>query len=62
MGVFEDIAKNKEELLMKIFSILEGKETKTKLNLDNIEFNFGNSKVKLNGSIEFTVIPFAKKK
>ncbi len=62
MGVFEEIVKNKEEFIAKIFQILEGKETKTKINLDGVEFNIGNSKVKVDGSIEFVIVPFAKKK
>lgn len=62
MGVFEEIIKNKEELFVKILQILEGKETKTKINLDGVEFNIGNSKVSVNGNIEFTIVPFVKKK
>ena len=62
MGVFEEIVKNKEELFLKILQILEGKETKTKINLDGVEFNIGNSKVSVNGNVEFTITPFAKKK
>ncbi|MEE9323808.1 MAG: hypothetical protein V3U72_04650 [Candidatus Aenigmarchaeota archaeon] len=62
MGVFEEIVKNKEELFMKVLQILEGKETKTKINLDGVEFNIGNSKVSVNGNVEFTIVPFVKKK
>ncbi|MCK4335832.1 MAG: hypothetical protein KAW40_03870 [Candidatus Aenigmarchaeota archaeon] len=62
MGVLEEIIKNKEELLMKIMQILEGKETKTKVNLDGVEFNIGNSKISVHGNVEFTIVPFVKKK
>jgi len=62
MGVFEEIVKNKEELFLKVLQILEGKETKTKINLDGVEFNIGNSKVSVNGNVEFTIVPFVKKK
>jgi hypothetical protein len=62
MGVFDEIVKNKEELFLKILQILEGKETKTKINLDGVEFNIGKSKIKVNGDVEFTIVPFAKKK
>ena len=62
MGVFEEIVKNKEELFLKILQILEGKETKTKINLDGVEFNIGNSKIRVNGDIEFTIVPFVKEK
>ena len=62
MGVFDEIVKNKEELFLKILQILEGKETKTKINLDGVEFNIGKSKIKVNGNVEFTIVPFAKKR
>jgi len=62
MGVFDEIVKNKEELFLKVLQILEGKETKTKINLDGVEFNIGKSKVKVNGNVEFTIVPFAKKR
>ena len=62
MGVFEEIVKNKEELFLKILQILEGKETKTKVNLDGVEFNLGNSRISVNGNVEFTIVPFVKKK
>ncbi len=62
MGIVEEIIGNKEELIGKILSILEGRETTTKLNLDNIEFNVGEAKVKVNGQIDISVAPFAKKK
>jgi hypothetical protein len=62
MGVFDEIVKNKEELFLKVLQILEGKETKTKVNLDGVEFNIGKSKVKVNGNVEFTIVPFVKKR
>jgi len=62
MGVFDEIVKNKEELFLKVLQILEGKETKTKVNLDGVEFNIGKSKVKVNGNVEFTIVPFVKRK
>ena len=62
MGVFDEIVKNKEELFLKVLQILEGKETKTKINLDGVEFKIGKSKIKVNGNVEFTIVPFAKKR
>jgi len=58
----EEIIKNKEEFLLKVLEILEGKETRTKINLNGVEFKFGKSKIKVNGNIELVVIPFEKKK
>jgi hypothetical protein len=57
MGVFEELVNNKEELIVKLLKILEGKEASTKLNLDNIEFMVGNNKVRINGTVNVTVTP-----
>lgn len=57
MGVIEEILKNKEDLLTKFLSIVEGKETKANINLDGIEFKVGKTSVQLNGNIEFTLVP-----
>lgn len=57
MGVIEEILKNKEDLLTKFLSIVEGKETKANVNLDGIEFKVGKTSVQLNGNIEFTLVP-----
>ena len=62
MGVLEDMVKNKEEFLAKLLEILEGKETKTKINLNGVEFKIGSSKVKVSGNVEFVIVPFDKKK
>ena len=62
MNVIDEIIKNKEELFVKILQILEGKETKTKISLDGVEFTLGSSKIKADGAIEFTIVPFADKK
>jgi len=57
MGVVEDMLKNKEELLIKFLSIIEGKETKANINLEGVEFKVGKTKIQLDGKIEFTVVP-----
>ena len=62
MGVLEDIVKDKEQFLEKLLEIFEGKETKTKLNLNGIEFKVGKSKVSVSGNIEFIIVPFEDKK
>ncbi len=60
MGLIEEILKNKEELLVKFLEILEGKESRAKVNLDGIEFHIGESAVKLKGTVEFTFIPIKR--
>ena len=62
MGIVEEILKNKEELLIKFLEIMEGKESKAKVNLDGVEFTVGKSTVKLQGHVEFTFIPIEKRK
>ena len=62
MGFVEEILKNKEELIVKFLSIVEGKETKANVNLDGVEFKVGDTAVQLNGNVEFTVIPTFKNK
>ena len=61
MGVFEEIIQNKDELIMKIIQILQGRETKTKINLDGVEFKLGEVGIKVDGKLEITIAPFAKK-
>ncbi len=62
MGFVEEIIKNKEELLVKFLSIIEGKETSANVCLDGIKFDVGGTQVKVNGNVEFTLIPFKGKK
>lgn len=61
MGILEEILKNKEDIILKLLDVLEGKEAKAKLNLDGIEFQVGNSAVKVKGEVELTFVPMAKK-
>lgn len=61
MGFIEEILKNKEELLVKFLSIMEGKETSASVNLDGIKFDVGGTAIKVNGNVEFTVVPSKKK-
>ena len=62
MGFIEELLKNKEELLVKFLSIMEGKETSANVSLDGIKFDIGGTKVKVEGNVEFTVLPNKKKK
>ncbi len=61
MGIVEEILKNKEELLVKLLQVIEGKETSAKVSLDGLELQLGEAKVRLNGSIQFTYVPPKKK-
>ncbi len=62
MGFIEEILKNKEELLVKFLSLMEGKETSANVNLDGIKFDLGDTAVKVNGNVELTIVPPKKKK
>lgn len=62
MGFVEELLKNKEELLVKFLSIVEGKETSANVSLDGIKFDVGGTEVKLDGNVQFTLVPPKKKK
>jgi hypothetical protein len=62
MGIIEEIVTNKEELLLKFIDVLSGKEATARVNLDGVQFNVGNTKVKLEGKVNFTVVAGGKKK
>jgi len=61
MGIIEEVLKNKEEIVIRLLSILEGKETSAKVNVDGVELQLGKTKVKLSGEITFTIVPLKKK-
>jgi hypothetical protein len=56
MGMLEEIVKNKEEIVTKFLDVLGGKEATAKVDLDGVQFNLGNSKVRLEGQVRFTVV------
>ena len=62
MGIIEELLKNKEDLLINFFRIMEGKEAKTKVNLDGVKFQVGKTKVEISGNIELSFVPFGKEK
>ena len=62
MGIIEEILKNKEEILVRLLEVLEGKETRARVSLDGIEAKIGKSTIKLNGEIEFTFVPLEDKR
>ena len=62
MGVMEEIIKNKEELLIKLLNVLQGKEATAKIRLDGVKFNIGEVAVKLDGEVDFTFVPPKPKK
>jgi hypothetical protein len=61
-GIIEEILKNKEELLVALFKVIEGKEARAKVNLNGVKFNIGKSSVKMEGTIELTLVPIEDKK
>jgi len=60
MGFLEEILKNKEELLIKLLEIMEGKESRASVNLDGVEFHVGKSLVKMKGKVDLTFVPIDK--
>ncbi len=62
MGIIEEVLKNKEDILVALLKVLEGKESKAKVRLDGVKFNVGSSSVNMEGSIEFTFVPIEEKK
>ena len=61
-GFLEEVLKNKEELVVKMLSVLQGQETSARVNLDGIEFEVSKGvKIKLNGQVEFTLVPPKRK-
>jgi hypothetical protein len=58
---FEEIIKDKEELIKTFLKLLEDKEAKAKLDLSGVEFHIGKSAVRVEGSIHITFIPLEKK-
>ncbi|RLJ04117.1 MAG: hypothetical protein DRP13_03995 [Candidatus Aenigmatarchaeota archaeon] len=61
MGITEEILKHKEELFLKFLKVLEGKETSATINLDGLNFMFGDVKIKVDGEIKLTLVPPKKK-
>jgi len=62
MGIIEEVLKNKEEILVALLKVLEGKESRARVNLDGVQFNVGKSSVRMEGEIEFTFVPLEDKK
>lgn len=48
-------------MILQVLELLQGKETKAKIDLNGVAFNIGKSKVTLEGKIEFTLVPLAKR-
>lgn len=61
MGFIEDVLEDNAELLGKLFSLLEGKETQADINLDGVEFEAGPTRVKLGGVVHVTIVHGKKK-
>lgn len=61
-GIIEEVLKNKEELIVALLRVLEGKQTRARVKLDGVKFNIGKSSVKMEGDVEFTFVPLESKK
>ena len=61
-GIIEEILKSKEELIVALLKVLEGKETRARVKLDGVKFNIGSSSVKMEGTVEFTFVPIEERK
>ncbi|MFH1445368.1 MAG: hypothetical protein ABIF08_02720 [Nanoarchaeota archaeon] len=62
-GIVDEILEHKEEIIVKIINVLEGKQASADLNLDGIKFILGkNMQVKLSGTINLTIAPTKTKK
>jgi hypothetical protein len=62
MGFKEEVMKNKEEVIIKILEVLQGKEATARIKLDGVKFNMGGVAIKLNGEVDFTFVPPKPKK
>ncbi|MBU0953122.1 MAG: hypothetical protein KKA90_01720 [Nanoarchaeota archaeon] len=60
-SIIQELLKNKEGMILQVLELLQGKETKAKIDLNGVAFNIGKSKVTLEGKIEFTLVPLAKR-
>ena len=61
MGIIEEILKNKEEILIKLLQLMEGKESRAKIDLDGVEFHVSNSTVRMKGTVELTFVPIEQR-
>ncbi len=61
-GIIEEVLKNKEELIVALLRVLEGKQTRARVKLDGVKFNIGKSSVNMEGAIEITFVPIEEKK
>jgi hypothetical protein len=61
MGVVEEILKNKEDIIVALLKVIEGKEARARVSLDGVKFHVGKSTVKMSGAIEFTFVPLEEK-
>jgi len=60
-SILDQLLGNKEEIIIKVLQILEGKEAKTKFNLEGLKLKLGTFDIKLGGHIEVSVIPKKKR-
>jgi hypothetical protein len=56
-GSLGQVLKNNEDLIIRFLEILQGKETKARVNLDGMKFRIGKTDVLVNGTVELSIIP-----
>lgn len=61
MGTLDEILSGKGGTLAKLFDLMEGREVRTVLDLNDVQFRVGKNTIRLKGEIELTVVRPKKK-
>ena len=62
MGLLEQMLTENRTVIEAFLKLLEGKESKAKIDLAGVKFNIGKSVVKAEGTLSLTLIPLSKAK
>jgi len=54
--MIEELLGKNSEIIAKIFDLIEGREVKTRINLDGVTFTIGKTKINLSGEVEFGLL------
>ncbi len=60
-NVLEELLRNRQDLLLKVVDILQGREAKARIDLNGVSFHLGETIVKMEGNIQFSVTPLSKR-